>query len=304
MNTSRRRLIRSVGVAVAGLSLTPTSLLARLLADELPYNMKLLRKNVGYFTERGGTIGWMVSEDGIIVVDSQFPEQSNHLIGAIEELSNRKIDLLINTHHHGDHSGGNISFKGRVNKVVAHNNSKKNQIRVAQERGNEDTQLYPDTTYEDNWKSTFGNETISLTYYGAAHTDGDSIIHFEQANIAHMGDLVFNRRHPYIDRSAGASIESWIKVLEETQKRFDTDTSIIFGHSRAGFDIVGNLADIRAKQDYLSRLLETVETAMKAGKNESEILKIPQIRGADQWTGRGIERNLTAAFQELSARKY
>ena len=90
--------------------------------------MSSIRNNVGLFTERGGTIGWMISENGIVVVDTQFPEQSVHLIDEIKKQSGRKIDLLINTHHHGDHSGGNISFKGITNMLLAHENSRKNQV--------------------------------------------------------------------------------------------------------------------------------------------------------------------------------
>ena len=115
-----------------------------------------------------------------------------------------------------------------------------------------------------------------------------------------MGDLVFNRRFPYIDRSAGASISNWIDVLDKAQKKFDNDTFFLFGHSGAGYEITGNLNDLKAKQDYLSRLLDMVEKQIKAGKNQEDILKIQSIRGADQWQGRGIERNLNAAYQELT----
>ena len=88
---------------------------------------KLLRNNVGYFTERGGTIGWMSTKDGIVVVDTQFPENAQNCINMLKEESSSPIKLLINTHHHGDHSSGNIAFKGLAEKVVAHTNSKANQ---------------------------------------------------------------------------------------------------------------------------------------------------------------------------------
>ena len=79
------------------------------------------------------------------------------------------------------------------------------------------------------------DETITLRYLGPAHTDGDSITHFENANVVHMGDLIFNRRFPYIDKSAGASVKNWIQVLKQTQKLFDKDTIFIFGHADNGF---------------------------------------------------------------------
>ena len=99
--------------------------------------------NVGVFTDRGGTIGWLMSDDALVVVDTQFPNSAEKLIEVIKEKTDRKLDILLNTHHHGDHSGGNIAFKEMVNKVVAHKNSKANQQRVAEERNQVEKQLYP-----------------------------------------------------------------------------------------------------------------------------------------------------------------
>ncbi|MCK5701018.1 MAG: MBL fold metallo-hydrolase [Cyclobacteriaceae bacterium] len=301
MTSSRRNFIQKSMFTAAGISVAQQSLLAKIFMDELPYTMKPLRNNVGFFTERGGTIGWMISKNGIVVVDTQFPEQSKHLIDAIKKQSDRKIDLLINTHHHGDHSSGNIAFKGIVEIILAHENSKKNQMRVAKERGNEAGQLYPDTTFSKEWSNQVGEETITLKYFGPAHTDGDAIIHFENANIVHMGDLIFNRRFPFIDKSAGASIKNWIQVLESAQKTYDTDTIFIFGHSGEGYDIVGNMDDIKAKQNFLSRLLEIVNSEIQAGKSQEAILKIKSIKGAEEWSGNGIGRCLSIAYQELNS---
>jgi glyoxylase-like metal-dependent hydrolase (beta-lactamase superfamily II) len=301
MNFSRRTFIQSSLLTTAGISFAQKSLLAKIFSQDSPYKMSPLRNNVGYFTERGGTIGWMISSKGIVIVDTQFPDQAQHLIDEVKKQSDREIDLLINTHHHGDHTSGNIAFKGIAKMVLAHENSKKNQMNVAKERGQEESQLYPDTTFEKEWTKKIGEETISLTYFGPAHTDGDALVHFENANIVHMGDLVFNRRFPYIDRSAGASIQNWIHVLEEAQKTYDKDTIFIFGHSGDGYDVIGNMSDLKAKQNYLSRLLEVVDAEIKAGKNETDIIKIQTISGADEWKGEGIERNLTAAYQELTS---
>ena len=174
----------------------------------------MFTSDIGIFTERGGTILFLLSKKGIIVVDSQFPDQSKHLIDELKKKSEKPFSLLINTHHHGDHSGGNISFKGIVEHVLAHENSKKNQENWAKQQKNEDKQLFPDQTYTDTWCQKVGKEQICLYYFGAAHTNGDSVIHFAHANIAHMGDLLFNRRYPFVDRNAGASMKSWINVLD------------------------------------------------------------------------------------------
>lgn len=301
MNPSRRSFIQKTIFTTAGLSIAQKSILANVFLEDLPYKMSPLRNNIGFFTERGGTIGWMISKKGIVIIDTQFPEQSKHLIEAIKKQTDRKIDLLINTHHHGDHSGGNIAFKGMTKILLAHENSKKNQMRVAKDQGKEQTQLYPDTVFQNDWSQKIDAETVTLRYFGQAHTDGDSITHFENANIAHMGDLIFNRRFPYIDKSSGASIKNWIQVLDKTQKTFDKDTVFIFGHAGDGYDITGNMDDIKAKQHYLSSLLASVSAEIKAGKSQEKIIKIQSIKGAEEWKGNGLERNLSAAYLELTS---
>lgn len=299
MNNSRRNFIQKSLFATAGVSLIQQNLLANIFSGQMPYKMNPLRNNIGYFTERGGTIGWMVSKNGIVVVDTQFPDQSKHLITEIKKQSDRKIDLLINTHHHGDHSAGNIAFKGIADMILSHKNSKKNQMRVAKERGQEANQLYPDTTFSKEWSKKIDDENITLKYFGPAHTDGDAIIHFENSNVAHMGDLIFNRRFPFIDKSAGASIKNWIEVLEKTQKTYDKDTLFIFGHNGAGYDPVGGMPDIKAMQNYLHSLLDVVGAEIKAGKSQEDIMKLATIKGAEEWKGDGIGRSLSTAYQEL-----
>lgn len=299
MSIQRRQFLKQSSLSLGAIAL-PSSFLQQLFAPN--GNMQPLRNNVGIFTERGGTIAWLQDGMGIAVVDTQFPETAGHLIENLQKQDALKIDLLINTHHHGDHSSGNIAFKGMVETVVAHENSKANQERVAIARKREATQLYPDTTYTDKWSKKVGKETITLRYYGAAHTNGDSLVHFENANVVHCGDLMFNRRFPYIDRSAGASIENWITVLGKAQKTFDKDTLYVFGHAGEGHEVTGNAKDLKAMQRFLSKLLKYTKKQIKAGKSKEQILetKPTVIPGATEWTGKGIERVLTAAYEELT----
>lgn len=297
----RRQFVKTTGLSMAMLALLKHKGLSQLLTDPA-WKMTLLRNDVGVFTERGGTIAWCVNKKGIMVVDTQFPEQAGHLIDELQKKSDKPFRLLANTHHHGDHSGGNIRFKGLVQQVVAHANSLANQQRVAVERKTEKDQYYPDTSFTGTWKKKIGKETLKMYYFGAGHTNGDSVVHFENANIAHMGDLVFNRRYPFIDRSSGASIKSWVEVLEKTLGHFSNDTLFVFGHARDPEKITGNKEDLRAFQNFLSRLLEFTDKEIKAGKSKAEILKATAIPGADEWKGDGIERGLTAAYEELTSK--
>ena len=274
------------------------STLSRLFTmDE--FTMKHLRGNVGYFVERGGTIMWHIEDGAIVIVDTQFPEQAGHLIKEVEKKSGAAIDYVINTHHHGDHTSGNIAFKGLAKNIVAHENSKINQKASAESRGNLDKILLPDTTFADEWKQDVGSESITMLYWGAGHTNGDALTHFENANVVHMGDLVFNRRFPYIDKGAGASIDNWINILDRARRHYDDDTIFVCGHSANGHDIVINKDDMSAFADYLSKVLNFVDGELKSGKSEEDILKATEIPGAPEWQGKGIERSLSAAITEV-----
>ena len=297
---NRKIFIRNSFFTTAGLLLAQKNLLASFF-QEPAWKIKMLNKESGIFTEKGGTILFTYTKDGIVVVDAEFPEQSKHLIDELKKQNDQPFQLLINTHHHGDHSSGNISFKGIVPHVLAHANSKTNQEISAQKNKTEDKQLYPDQTYTYTWCQNIGKENFCLYYYGAGHTNGDSLVHLEKANIVHMGDLVFNRRHPFVDRSAGASMKNWITVLDKAIEKFNKKTTYVFGHAADGYEVTGTAEDLKAFRNYLDKTLVFVEGEIKAGKSKDEIIKATSIPGAEEWKGDGIDRPLTAAYEELTA---
>lgn len=273
-------------------------------SNDPAWKIKMLTDDIGVFTEKGGTIAFLLTDKGIVVVDAQFPETAPHLVAELKKKSDKPFRYLINTHHHGDHTSGNIAFKGLVEHVVAHENSKINQQNVAREQKKEGLQLYPDKTFDaDGWQEKIGKEKIKTYYYGPGHTDGDAIIHFEHANIVHMGDLVFNRRHPFIDKTAGASISNWIPLLDKAIARFDNKTQFVCGHAAKDYDIVLKADDLKAFGDYLGNVLKYTEAAIKAGKTKEEIIKATEIPGSPEWKGDGIDRPLSAAYIELTTQK-
>ena len=249
---NRRLFLQNTSLALGGLMLQSNQIISNSLFQN-PYKIKMIRGGVSAFSEKGGTIAFLQTKNNFVVVDSQFQEQSNHLITELKKLSENPIKFLINTHHHGDHTSGNIAFKGLVEHVVAHENSLKNQKIAAIANKVEEKQLYPDVTYSKNWKAKIDKETIKAHYFGAGHTNGDTMIHFEKANVVHMGDLMFNRRYPYIDKGAGADIKNWISVLDKANSTFDNDTIFIFGHAFDPEKITGNKEDINVFKDYLEK---------------------------------------------------
>ena len=294
----RRSFIQNSALTIAALTFSQKNLLASFFED--PWKITMLRNDVGIFTEKGGTIAFLLSKKGIVVVDSQFPEQSKHLIDELGKRSDKEFSLLINTHHHPDHSSGNISFKGIVGHVVAHENSLLNQQKTAVNAKNEDKQLYPDLTYTDSWHKKMKPENISMHYYGAGHTNGDSFVHFENANIVHCGDMVANRRHPYVDRPAGANMKSWVEVIDKALNKFDKETMYVFGHAAPGFEPLGKTEDLHKMRDYIGNVLKFVEGEIKAGKSKDEILKATVIPGSEEFKPDGIQRPLLAAWEELT----
>lgn len=295
---NRRSFLQNSALTVGALTLAQQNLLSSFFED--PWKITMLRNDVGIFEERGGTIAFLLSKKGIVVVDSQYPDQSKHLIDELKKKSENPFKLLINTHHHGDHSGGNISFKGIVEHVVAHANSKTNQEKSAKQSKSEDKQLYPDITFTDTWSKRVGKEKMKLHYFGAGHTNGDSFVHFEHANIVHCGDLLFNRRHPFVDRGAGANMKSWMQVLDKALNKFDKETIYVFGHAGPGYKVTGTADDLNKFRDYIDNMLKFVEGQIKAGKTKDEILKTTIIPGGEDWKTDGILRPLTAAWEELT----
>jgi glyoxylase-like metal-dependent hydrolase (beta-lactamase superfamily II) len=296
----RRTFLKNSALTVGALSLAQQKLVAMFTED--PWKITMLKGDIGIFTERGGTIAFYLGKNEIVVVDAQFPEQAQHLITELKKKSDKPFAVLINTHHHGDHTSGNISFKGLAQHVLAHENSKKNQEASAKQNKSEDKQLYPDQTYSETWCQKFGKENVCLHYYGAGHTNGDSFIHFEHANIVHCGDLVFNRRHPFVDRGAGANMTSWMSALDKALAKFDRKTTYIYGHSGTGYEVTGKADDLKKFRDYLGSVLKFVDGEIKAGKSKEDILKSTTIPGASEWQGDGIQRPLTAAYEELTTR--
>lgn len=295
----KRRSFLQSSALLAGATLIPQQ--AWLRNFLLPAgDFTAIRRNISFYTERGGTIVCLLTPEHSVIVDTQFPEQAENLWGIMKETNAKPLDLLINTHHHGDHTAGNIAFKGMATTHVAHANSLANQERVAKERDQVAETLIPTTTFTDHFTQKVGDETVSLHYFGAAHTNGDAMVHFEEANVVHTGDLVFNRRFPYVDKSAGADIGNWIDVLRKARRTFDKDTFFVFGHRGEGYPVTGTASDLKQMAHFLKMSLRYVKKAKRKGQTLEQLLENTQsIPGAPEFKGGGVERVLNAAWEEV-----
>lgn len=307
MTISRRGFLQSSAFALAASSLPWRALGAQGAQPDL---LTLVRGTVGTFTGSGGTIGWHIDPTSTVVVDSQFPASAKTCLDAVNSrTSARAMNYLVNTHHHGDHTGGNGVFRPAATHILAHANVPRLQREAAARAARNAAPGAPappepvvaDVLFDTTWKQAVGSEVMALAYYGAAHTSGDAVVTFEKANVVHMGDLVFNRRHPVIDRPGGASIAHWVVVMEQVARAHAADTIYIFGHAGPTFGATGSRADLLHHRDYLTALLEFVRAQIATGAPRDTVIKITTPLPGFPEHGPLTERVLTAAFDELTA---
>jgi glyoxylase-like metal-dependent hydrolase (beta-lactamase superfamily II) len=165
--------------------------------------------------------------------------------------------------------------------------------------------LYPDTTFTHTWSTDAGDERIVARHHGRAHTSGDAVITFERANVVHMGDLAFHRRHPVVDRAAGASMRNWARVLEQVVNAHAPDTIYIFGHAGEGLPVTGSPADLLQFRDYLGAVLAFVERQVAAGRSREEVLAMrAPLAGFEAWgpfaQQAGARDPVTVAWEEVT----
>ena len=275
---------------------------------------KELRRNTGSWTARGGTIGWLINPGGVVAVDSQFPDTAALCLEDLFKKSGKTdIATLVNTHHHGDHTGGNGVFRPKTKQIVAHANVPKYLKAGYDAQMAKRGALNPpppgpaptepaviDRTVTDALTLDHGDERIAIKHYGPAHTGGDVVIHFERANVAHMGDLMFNRAHPVIDRANGASIANWTTVLNKVAAELPADTLYIFGHAGPKFEVTGSRADLGRHASYLTALLQYVGEQVKAGKTREQIVASTDIIKGFEDYGPLVPRPLGPAYDEVT----
>lgn len=275
-----RRTFLSATASTLTLGLGPSRGFAQPAAQAPPpvTSFTDLRRGVGLFKGSGGTIGYLVNKSGAVVVDSQFANTAAIAVEGLKVRAPQGIQMLLNTHHHGDHTGGNLVFRGVVHRIVAHANCLAWHQKTAAAAKAESQTSFADTTFTDDWKTSFGDEVVHGRYYGAGHTSGDAVYHFEKANVVHMGDLLFNRAHPNIDRAAGASTASWITVLERVAKAHANDTIFIAGHGKDN-SVQCTKVEVLRFRDYLSLSMATAKKAIAAGQSKEELQKMTLLPG-------------------------
>lgn len=219
-------------------------------------------KNIHMLEGSGGNIGVSVGADGILIVDDQFAPLAEKIEAALQKLSPGKLKFVLNTHFHGDHTGGNAHFGAKDATIIAHRNVR---VRLAGDSKNQKEAL-PVITFDQTASVHFNGEEIKLLHHGRGHTDGDSIIHFTGANVVHMGDQFFNGGFPFIDLNSGGSVEGYIKTVATVLEKIPADAKVIPGHGP-----LGTVDDLRKFHSMLTETTSLVKKAVAEGKTLDQI---------------------------------
>ncbi|WP_047548176.1 MBL fold metallo-hydrolase [Psychroserpens sp. Hel_I_66] len=217
----------------------------------------------------GGNIGVSIGEDGVFMIDDQFAPLTEKIHTAIKALSDKDIKFLANTHHHGDHTGGNENMQQLGATIIAHDNVRQRLETTPKRDGTSEAKAaLPIITFNDELCLYINGEKIGVFHADNAHTDGDVLLYFTKSNVLHTGDTYFKGRYPYIDLDSGGSVDGYINAVKLGLQFIDEDTKVIPGH--------GSLSNKDEYQSFL-KMLEYLKTniseEIKAGKTEDDVAK-------------------------------
>ncbi len=245
--------------------------------------------NVYMLKGAGGNIGLAVGDDGVFLIDDQFAPLTDKIRAAIAALHEGPVRFVLNTHWHGDHTGGNENLGKAGTVIVAHDNVR---VRMSTKQfnrlfGNETppspTAALPVVTFRDAVTFYQAGDEIHAFHVSPAHTDGDAIVHFRRANVLHLGDVFFNGMYPFIDVWSGGSVDGVIAACERVLAMIDDDTRLIPGHGD-----LGGKKELQVYHDMLVEVRRAVQREIDAGKDLEAIQAVHPTAKFDATWGKGF----------------
>lgn len=291
---------------LAGLAALVAPALAFAQFDDVVIESTALTPSIHVLEGRGGNMAVCVGDDGVFLIDDQFAPLTAKIKAAIAEIHEGEVRFVINTHWHGDHTGGNENFGDTGSLIVAHDNVRaRMSVENIGKISGRTTPPSPDgalpvVTFNDEITFHLNGETIHAFHVENAHTDGDAIIHFVDADVIHMGDVLFNGLFPYIDVDSGGSIDGVIAAVDRVLELAGEDTRIIAGH--------GPLADVAALHTYRAMLVDVrarVMALVEQGMDLDGALAAKPTAPYDEdwnWSFIDGERLTTLVFSDLAGR--
>jgi len=219
----------------------------------------------------GGNLAVSVGEDGVLLVDCQFAPLADKIRTAIKEIGGTELVYILNTHYHGDHTGGNREF-GPEAPIFSHVNVRKRVMQPkTQDDGSVDEaappEAWPVVTFEDGVSIYFNGEEIRVRHYPAAHTDGDAVVYFVDSGVIHMGDIFFHNIFPYVDLDGGGSVDGVLAAVDDILSWAPADAHILMGHGEAT-----TLDDLGVYRTMVTETRDHVDGRVAAGKTADEIV--------------------------------
>lgn len=253
---------------------------------------------IAYLEGQGGNIGVCSGSDGVLMIDDQFEALAEKIQSAIDAITKSPLRFVLNTHYHGDHTGGNPAF-GRKAPILAQENVR---VRLLAKTGGQEMAPagLPLLTYDDGVMLHMNGEEIRVVHYPKGHTDGDSVVYFTTSKVVHTGDLYFNGRFPFVDLDAGGSVRGTLANVGAILKELPPDGKVIPGHGP-----LSTPAELKAWRDALADCVALVEQALASGKSVEEMKqeKVLAKHAELAWNFVSADRFIDTLARELAPKK-
>lgn len=283
--------------------LSGTQLHAQTDYDKVQITTTTVADNIYMLQGAGGNIGVLAGDDGVFMIDDQFAPLTEKIVAAIKQISTLPIKYLVNTHWHGDHTGGNENLGNMGVLIAAHNNvyarmsTEQNMRAFNRIVPPSPKAALPVITYGHDMTFNINGEEIAIIHVSNAHTDGDSLIHFKNANVIHAGDTFFAGAYPFIDNSSGGTIDGIVGSAETMLEMADNNTRIIPGHGP-----VSSKKDLEAYHKMLTTARDRIGKLKNEGKSLDDVKAAKPMADYDDTHGKGFinaETFLTLVYNTL-----
>ena len=231
----------------------------------------------------GGNLGLSTGEDGVVLIDDGLGELASMTLAAVEDITHRPVDFVINTHVHGDHTGGNAALHESGATVIGHENVRRRMVEddsiSADGSAPAAKEAMPEITFSRSMTFHLNGHEAFVFHVASAHTDGDAVIFFRGPNVIHAGDVFFNAIFPFIDLDSGGSVSGYIEAMDDILSLTGADTQIIPGHGS-----LANKAELQAARDMLADARSKVKTLLDDGKAEQDIVDANPLAAYESWS--------------------
>lgn len=294
----------SLLVALAAAAAAPVE--AQQGFDTVQVRTTRVAEGVYLLAARGGNIGMSAGTDGVFLVDDQYAPLTDKIRAAVAAVASGPVRFVLNTHWHGDHTGGNENL-GKIGALIVAHDDVRRRMSVEQfdsvfRRSTAPAApgALPVVTFSDAVTFYLNGDSINAFHVAPAHTDGDAIVHFRRANVIHMGDVFFNGTYPFVDRSSGGTVDGVIEAAERVLALCDAGTKIIPGHGP-----LATRADLQRYRDMLAAARDAVRRAMAGGRTLEQVVAAKPTAALDSTWGRGFitpERFVETLYRELATK--